>query len=130
MKPRGSAPGAEQVIGTFAGELDFDTYRDDYQVGLREIIDAKIEGREIVAPEVEAPPKVVNLMDALRKSLDTISATAQKAGAGSRRGPAGSPEARPCVTARSNNLDRDRSNLLDNQGFRISGRIRTIGQKP
>ena len=42
--------------------------------GLREIIDAKIEGREIVAPEVEAPPKVVNLMEALRKSLDTISA--------------------------------------------------------
>ena len=69
---------AEQVIGTFAGELEFDTYRDDYQVGLREIIDAKIEGREIVAPEVEAPPKVVNLMDALRKSLDTISATARK----------------------------------------------------
>ena len=29
-------------------------------------------------PEVEAPPKVVNLMDALRKSLDTISATAKK----------------------------------------------------
>ena len=70
---------AEQVMGTFVGELDFDSYRDDYQVGLREIIDAKIEGREVVAPEVEAPPKVVNLMDALRKSLDTISATARKA---------------------------------------------------
>ena len=56
-------------------------YRDDYQVGLREIIDAKIEGREIVAPEVEAPPKVVNLMDALRKSLDTISSTKKKAAA-------------------------------------------------
>ena len=52
--------------------------RDDYQVGLREIIDAKIEGREIVAPEVEAPPKVVNLMDALRKSLDSIGATRKK----------------------------------------------------
>src|SRR5450759_5780439 len=65
---------AQQVIGTFEGEVDFESYRDDYQVGLREIIDAKIEGREIVAPEVEAPPKVVNLMEALRKSLDTISA--------------------------------------------------------
>ena len=65
---------AEQVMGTFAGEIEFDTYRDDYQVGLREIIDAKIEGREVVTPEIEAPPKVVNLMDALRKSLDTISA--------------------------------------------------------
>jgi DNA end-binding protein Ku len=66
---------AQQVIGTFEGNVDFESYRDDYQVGLREIIDAKIEGREIVAPEVEAPPKVVNLMDALRKSLDTINAT-------------------------------------------------------
>ena len=65
---------ARQVIGTFEGELDFEAYRDEYQEGLREIIDAKISGREIVAAEVEAPPKVVNLMDALRKSLDTIAA--------------------------------------------------------
>jgi len=64
---------ARQVMGTFEGTVDLQEYRDDYQVGLREIIDAKIEGREIVAPEVEAPPKVVNLMEALRKSLDTIS---------------------------------------------------------
>ena len=76
---------AEQVMGTFAGELDFESYRDDYQVGLRDIIDAKIEGREIVAPEVEAPPKVVNLMDALRKSLDSVSATAKKPAARSAR---------------------------------------------
>jgi DNA end-binding protein Ku len=65
---------AKQVMGTFEGEVDLQEYRDDYQVGLREIIDAKIEGREVVAQEIEAPPKVVNLMDALRKSLDTISA--------------------------------------------------------
>ena len=64
---------ARQVIGTFEGEIDFTSYKDDYQVGLREIIDAKIEGREIVSQEIEAPPKVVNLMEALRKSLDTIS---------------------------------------------------------
>jgi DNA end-binding protein Ku len=69
---------AEQVMATFAGELEFDTYKDEYQVGLREIIDAKIEGREIVAPEVEAPPKVVNLMEALRKSLDSISSNKKK----------------------------------------------------
>ena len=69
---------ARQVIGTFEGDVDFQSYRDDYQVGLREIIDAKIEGREIVAQEIEAPPKVVNLMDALRRSLDTISTTKKK----------------------------------------------------
>ena len=72
---------AEQVIGTFAGDVDFEAYRDEYQDGLRAIIDAKIEGREIVAPEVEAPPKVVNLMEALRKSLDTISSAKKKTAA-------------------------------------------------
>ncbi|MFN7917771.1 MAG: Ku protein [Vicinamibacterales bacterium] len=69
---------AQQVIGTFEGEIDFADYRDDYQEGLREIIDAKIAGREVVAPEVQEPPKVVNLMEALRKSLDSISATKKK----------------------------------------------------
>ena len=69
---------AQQVIGTFEADLDFASYRDEYQQGLREIIDAKIEGREIVTQEVEAPPKVVNLMDALRKSLNTISTTKKK----------------------------------------------------
>jgi DNA end-binding protein Ku len=69
---------ARQVMGTFEGELEFTSYRDEYQDGLREIIDAKVAGREVVAPEIEAPPKVVNLMEALRKSLDSISATRKK----------------------------------------------------
>src|SRR5580765_2991965 len=75
---------AHQVMGTFEGEVDLQEYRDDYQVGLREIIDAKIEGREIVEAEVEAPPKVVNLMEARRKSLDTISANKKTAATVSR----------------------------------------------
>jgi DNA end-binding protein Ku len=69
---------ARQVMGTFEGEVDFSGYTDEYQSGLRAIIDAKVQGREFVAPEVEAPPKVVNLMEALRKSLDSISATRKK----------------------------------------------------
>ena len=89
---------ARQVIGTFAGDVDLDTYKDDYQVGLREIIDAKIEGREVIAQEVEAPPNVVNLMEALRKSLDTISAgkknTAPAAAAAVTRAPAEKKHAR------------------------------------
>jgi DNA end-binding protein Ku len=79
---------AKQVMATFEGEVDLETYKDEYQVGLREIIDAKIEGREIVAQEIEAPPKVVNLMEALRKSLDTISANKKKTAAPISRMPA------------------------------------------
>jgi DNA end-binding protein Ku len=65
---------AKQVIGTFERTLDLSTYHDEYRAGLQKIIDAKIAGEEIVAPSVEAPAKVVNLMEALRKSLDSVSA--------------------------------------------------------
>ncbi len=64
---------AKQVIETFHAPLDLKEYKDEYQEGLKEIIDAKIAGREVVAPHVEEPPKVVNLMEALRKSLDRVS---------------------------------------------------------
>ena len=64
---------ARQVIANFEGDLDLSDYRDEYQEELRAVIDAKIAGKEIVAPAEDAPPKVVNLMDALRKSLDTVS---------------------------------------------------------
>ena len=64
---------AKQVIGNFEGTLDLTEYRDAYQEELQRIIDAKIAGEEVVAPEIEAPPKVVNLMEALRKSLDRVS---------------------------------------------------------
>ena len=69
---------AKQVIQTFEGPLDLATYKDEYREGLQQIIDAKIAGEEIVAPNIEAPPKVVNLMDALKKSLDAVSTGKKK----------------------------------------------------
>ena len=69
---------AKQVIGNFEGELDLAEYSDKYQEELQRIIDAKVAGEEIVATEEEAPPKVVNLMDALRQSLDRVSTGKKK----------------------------------------------------
>ena len=70
---------AKQVIGNFETGGDLTQYQDDYQNELRRIIDAKIAGEEIVAPADEAPPKVVNLMEALRQSLDRVSANKKRA---------------------------------------------------
>jgi DNA end-binding protein Ku len=64
---------AKQVIGTFEKQLDLSDYRDEYREGLQKIIDAKVAGEEVAAPAAEMPPKVVNLMEALRKSLDSVS---------------------------------------------------------
>jgi DNA end-binding protein Ku len=69
---------ARQVIGTFEDELDLTTFKDDYKEGLRKIIEARIAGEEVVAPPVETPTNVVNLMEALRKSLDAVSGGKKK----------------------------------------------------
>jgi DNA end-binding protein Ku len=63
---------ARQVIEMFEAPLDLQDYKDEYREGLQAIIDAKIKGQEIVAPAAEEAPKVVNLMEALRKSLDAV----------------------------------------------------------
>lgn len=69
---------AKQVVSTFDADLNLKDYRDEYQEGLRKIIDAKIAGQEVVAPDVQEPPKVVDLMEALRKSLDAVSQEKKK----------------------------------------------------
>jgi DNA end-binding protein Ku len=70
---------ARQVIETFEQPLDLASYRDEYREGLQRIIDAKIAGQEVVTSAApDAPPKVVNLMDALKKSLDSVSAQKKK----------------------------------------------------
>jgi DNA end-binding protein Ku len=69
---------AAQVIATFDAPLDLTAYKDAYREGLQRIIDAKIAGEEVVAAAVETPPRIVNLMDALKKSLDAVSATKKK----------------------------------------------------
>jgi DNA end-binding protein Ku len=70
---------AKQVIENFEADLNWEEYRDEYQEELQRIIDAKIAGQEVVATAEEAPPKVVNLMDALRQSLDRVSTGKKKA---------------------------------------------------
>ena len=64
---------ARQVISTFEKPLDLKQYKDEYQSELRRIIDAKVAGEEVIATEEETPSKVVDLMEALRKSLATVS---------------------------------------------------------
>jgi DNA end-binding protein Ku len=61
------------VIATFDAELNLKDYKDEYKEGLRKIIDAKIAGEEIIAPEVQEPARVVDLMEALKRSLDSVS---------------------------------------------------------
>ena len=64
---------AKRVMGEFESTIDFSKYPDTYEEALRAMIQAKVRGDEVIATEEEPPAKVVDLMDALRKSLDQVS---------------------------------------------------------
>jgi DNA end-binding protein Ku len=63
---------AGSLIESMAAEFDPDAYTDNYREALQEVIDAKVAGREVVAPEEpEAEPTAaVDLMAALRASVE------------------------------------------------------------
>jgi len=69
---------ARAVIGNFETGGDLTQYKDEYQAELRKMIDAKVAGEDIVAPAEEEAPKVVNLMEALRQSLERVSTTKKR----------------------------------------------------
>ncbi|HVC72673.1 MAG TPA: Ku protein [Mycobacteriales bacterium] len=62
---------AESLIESMTGEFDPDLYHDDYRQALEKVIEAKIEGREVVEQPVqeEDTGSVVDLMAALRASV-------------------------------------------------------------
>ena len=61
-------------------EFDYGSYKDDYVMRLRELIQLKVDGKEIVAaPDVEEP-KILNLMDALKRSVAEAQAAAAASG--------------------------------------------------
>ena len=87
---------AQQVVEMFSGDLNIKDYRDEYKEELRRIIDAKVSGEEVVAaPVVEAPTNVVDLMAALRRSLDAVSAAKKPAAKADLRKKAPAAKAEP-----------------------------------
>jgi DNA end-binding protein Ku len=63
-------------------KLDFAKYRDVYTEKLTKLIEAKVAGQEIVAPPIHEEAQVINLMDALRKSVAQAQGVASKGAAG------------------------------------------------
>jgi DNA end-binding protein Ku len=61
---------ARELIERKTAPFDPAAFRDSYQEGLLEIIDAKLHHRKIKSPPKSKPPaNVVNIMDALKRSL-------------------------------------------------------------
>lgn len=59
------------LIENYTGQFDPDKYTDTYREKVLEAVEAKVEGQEItVAPEEEEPTGVVDLMAALKASVE------------------------------------------------------------
>ena len=84
---------AEQLIDSLSTEFDPDSYRDEYREQLLALIEQKAEGKEIVAPEAEAPKatKAPDLMAALEESIAAV----KDKGSGGSDGDGGKKAAKP-----------------------------------
>lgn len=60
---------AQRLIDSLTAEFDPAKYTDDYREALRSLIDARIEGRQVVTQPQAKESNVIDLMEALKASL-------------------------------------------------------------
>jgi DNA end-binding protein Ku len=70
---------ADKLIAQLsAGEFKADKYRDEYQDRVRAAVDQKVAGQEISVSEEAPKAQIIDLFEALKRSLATGPATADK----------------------------------------------------
>jgi len=66
---------ARQLVSAMTGEFNASEYKDEYRDALMQVIESKIEGHEVKAPEpVEEGGKLIDLMAALEASVNAAKA--------------------------------------------------------
>jgi DNA end-binding protein Ku len=63
---------AKLLINSMDTTFDPTKYYDEYQEKLRDLIETKIQGREVVAAEPERVVRVIDLMEALKASIEKV----------------------------------------------------------
>src|SRR6266550_1799758 len=85
---------ASHIVETKSGHFEPEKFEDQYEDALKELLKKKQAGEKIEAPKERAPAKVINLMDALRRSVE-----AERGGSAKRQAPSanarGSESERP-----------------------------------
>ena len=59
-----------RLIGSMESPFEPEKYHDEYQMRLKAMIEDKIEGKEVVAAKPVKSGNVIDLMDALKASLE------------------------------------------------------------
>jgi DNA end-binding protein Ku len=63
---------ARQVIGSLEGEFEAEDFANEYRTELRQMLEAKLQGQEIKRPEPVEEAPVIDLMDALKRSVAEV----------------------------------------------------------
>jgi DNA end-binding protein Ku len=77
---------ASHIVESKAGHFKPEKFEDQYEDALKELLKKKQSGQKIEAPRDREPSKVVNLMDALRRSVETERGGGERRKATSRAG--------------------------------------------
>jgi DNA end-binding protein Ku len=93
---------AKTLINTMDTEFNPSDYSDEYQKKLRELIETKISGKEVVAPKQEGIGNVINLMDALKASVEKAKKVDTDEKAGSEKEKAGAVSSKTGARAGKN----------------------------
>ena len=81
---------AKALIESLADTFNPSRYKDEYKEAVMKVVQAKIDGEVIEAPTAPQTAKVMDLMEALRASVDA----AKKSRAATKRAPAKPEKAR------------------------------------
>ncbi len=60
---------ASQLIDTLAGKFQPEKFHDEYQENIKQLIEKKLKGERIRAPRYERPAPVLDIVEALKKSI-------------------------------------------------------------
>lgn len=60
---------AEMLVESLAATFEPEKYKDSYRDNLQSLIQAKVNGKEVVAPPSREPAKIIDIMEALKQSL-------------------------------------------------------------
>ena len=91
---------AQQVIASLVGEFSADHFANEYRGELRAMLDAKVEGREIAVPEPVPEAPVVDLMEALKRSVAEVKQRKTAEPKAKAKAPAKKPAARSRAAAK------------------------------
>jgi DNA end-binding protein Ku len=83
---------ARQLIDGLVGDFDPNDFQSEYRRDLRQLLEAKLKGEEIAKPEPVPEAPVVDLMEALKRS---VAATKQRSASGDGTKPAARKKAAP-----------------------------------